>query len=214
MNESHSRKLIEQSLGSYLTRLAASDSTPGGGTAAGLTGAQAAALLSMVCNLSQGKKFAAIRTTIVDLERSCEDIRFKMLALCNDDIDVFNDVMAAYRLPKTSPIEEETRSKAIQRSLIAAAQVPLAMMKEVSLLLPHADQLARIGNPNLISDVGVAVHLIDASLASARLNVLINARKITDTIIATSLRTTTTQLMDNLAQLKPVILSKVEEGVA
>lgn len=205
--------MAEQSLGSYLTRLAASDSTPGGGTAAGLTGAQAAALLSMVCNLSQGEKFTATRTTIVELERSCEDVRLKMLSLCNDDIAVFNDVMTAYRLPRTSPVEKEARQKAIQQSLTAAAQVPLAMMKEVSMLLPHADQLARIGNPNLISDVGVAVHLIDASMASARLNVLINARRITETLIATNLRTTATQLMDNLAQLKPAILVKVEESI-
>ena len=84
VNESNNKELVNRSLESYLTQLAASDSTPGGGTAAGLTGAQAAALLSMVCNLSQGEKFAAIRTTIVDLDGVCTDIRLKMLDLCAD----------------------------------------------------------------------------------------------------------------------------------
>ncbi len=214
MDKSGRLELANQTLESYLKRLASSDSTPGGGTAAGFAGAQAAALLSMVCNLSQGEKFAAAETAINEIERLCINVRVKLFSLCVDDIRVFDGVMAAYRLPKNTPGEKEVRRNSIQQSLEAAARVPLVMMEQVSSLLPLADRLARIGNPNLISDVGVAMHLIEASLASARLNVLINARHITDADTAKTLRNSVSQLVENLAALKPDILTQVEAGIS
>lgn len=194
---------------SYLARLASSASTPGGGAVAGLTGAQAAALLSMVCNLSRGERYADVRATIDEINQSCEVARNKLLILANDDARAFKGVMHAYRLPKSNAKEKTTRTNAIQLALGAAAEVPLDVMQKTSLLLPLADRLADIGNSNLISDVGVAVYLIDATLYSARLNILINTRQLKNEPLVNHCNESITSLLENLKQHKAAILDKV-----
>lgn len=194
---------------SYLARLASSASTPGGGAVAGLTGAQAAALLSMVCNLSRGERYADVRATIDEINQSCEVARNKLLILANDDARAFNGVMHAHRLPKSNAEEKTTRTNAIQLALGAAAEVPLDVMQKTSLLLPLADRLADIGNRNLISDVGVAVYLIDATLYSARLNILINTRQLINETLVDHCNESIGSLLENLKQHKAAILDKV-----
>jgi formiminotetrahydrofolate cyclodeaminase len=174
-----------------------------------LAGAQAAALLNMVCNLSQGGRFAASSATIDEINESCDAARNRLLILANDDARVFRGVMNAYALPKSNAEEKSDRTIAIQLALGAAAEVPLKVMQETSLLLSLADRLADMGNSNLISDIGVAVHLIDATLHSARLNVLINARQLKDAALVNGFNDSIAVILGNLKQLKPSILDKV-----
>jgi formiminotetrahydrofolate cyclodeaminase len=206
--------IAEMDIEVYLTKLAASDSTPGGGAAAGITGAQAAALLSMVCALTQGKKYADISPTILDIQSKCRQVMNDMIVLSAEDAHVFNAVMAAYRLPKTTEYEISERKNVIQKSLENAAKVPLTVMQQLVSLLPLANQLAEIGNPSLISDVGVAFHLIEASIHSSRLNVLINVRNMLSERQATTLIDSTSKLMQMLDDHKSAILEKVEAGVS
>jgi formiminotetrahydrofolate cyclodeaminase len=196
---------------SYLARLASSVSTPGGGAVAGLSGAQAAALLSMVCNLSQGERFAGVHGIVNEINESCAASRNRLLILANDDARVFNGVMSAYALPKSDAEEKSDRAIAIQLALGAAAEVPLKVMQQSSMLLPLADRLADIGNSNLISDIGVAVHLIDATLCSARLNVLINIRQVKDEALVNGFNESMAVTLENLKQFKSRILDKVIE---
>jgi formiminotetrahydrofolate cyclodeaminase len=198
---------------SYLSRLASSAPTPGGGAVAGLTGAQAAALLSMVCNLSRGERFAEVRDLVDDINETCETARYRLMILANDDARVFAGVMSAYALKKSSEAEKSDRAIAIQLALAAAAEVPMKVMKETSLLLPLADSLADIGNSNLISDIGVAVHLIDATLYSARLNILINTRHLKDMALVKGFDDSIAQILENLELLKPRVLDKVNKGL-
>jgi len=213
VNDNRHSDIAKMEIEAYLAKLAASDSTPGGGAAAGITGAQAAALLSMVCALTQGKKYADISTTIIDLQHKCQQVMTEMVVLSAEDAQVFNAVMAAYRLPKTNDHEMSERQILIQQSIGEAAQVPLRMMRHLVSLLPLASQLADIGNPNLISDVGVAFHLIEATINSSRLNVLINVRQMLDKQEATNLLDSTSELMQILDDHRGIILEKVEAGV-
>lgn len=196
---------------SYLTGLASSASTPGGGAVAGLAGAQAAALLCMVCNLSQGERFADSSAIIDEINESCDIARNRLLILANDDARAFRGVMHAYALPKSSPEEKTARTVAIQLALCTAAEVPLKVMQETSLLLPLADTLADIGNNNLISDIGVAVHLIDATLCSARLNILINTRQLKDQVLVDRFNDSIEAMLENLQLLKSGVLDKVDK---
>lgn len=198
---------------SYLARLASSASTPGGGAVAGLAGAQAAALLSMVCNLSRGEPFADVSETIDEINQSCEAARNKLLILANDDARAFKGVMNAHGLPKSNAGEKSTRSNALQLALGAAAEVPLKVMRKTSRLLPLADRLADIGNSNLISDVGVAVYLIDATLHSARLNILINTRQLKNKALVDGFKESVAHLLKNLKRHKASILDKVNSQV-
>ena len=194
---------------SYLDGLASSSSTPGGGAVAGLAGAQAAALLSMVCNLSRGDRFADVSRDIDETNESCEAATNTLLILANDDARVFRGVMHAYALAKSSAEEKSDRTIAIQLALGAAAEVPLKVMQETSLLLPLADRLADIGNTNLISDIGVAIYLIDATLSSARLNILINIRQLKDEALIKGFNDSMAAILQNLTLMKSSVLEKV-----
>ena len=193
---------------SYLSRLASSAPTPGGGAVAGLTGAQAAAARRPARrkrNLSRGERFAEVRDLVDDINETCETARYRLMILANDDARVFAGVMSAYALKKSSEAEKSDRAIAIQLALAAAAEVPMKVMKETSFLLPLADSLADIGNSNLISDIGVAVHLIDATLYSARF--------LKDMALVKGFDDSIAQILENLELLKPRVLDKVNKGL-
>ncbi len=165
----------------YLDQLASSSPTPGGGAAAALTGAQAAALVSMVCNLTVGKpKFADVEEIIQHtLERS-EALRLALLSMADEDAEAFGQVSAAYTLPKGTPEEKAARREALQQALKAAALVPLRVMEACLEVMRLATTAAEKGNPNVISDASVAGILAHAGLLGAADNVRINLKFIKD----------------------------------
>lgn len=171
----------DQSIASFLDALASKASTPGGGGAAALMGAQAAALVSMVCNLTLGKpKYTEVEQEMLVLLSAAEALRSQLTDMMQADVEVFNAVMGAYGLPKATDDEKAARSAAIQTALQAATDVPLACAKACAEVLKLSRVAAEKGNLNVISDAGVAVMAAYAALKSAALNVYINANSITE----------------------------------
>ncbi|MDH5736871.1 MAG: cyclodeaminase/cyclohydrolase family protein [Gammaproteobacteria bacterium] len=177
-----------ETLADYLERLASAEPTPGGGAAAAVTGAQAAALLQMVCMLSTGEKFAAHQETIDTLRDQLTASRLTFLNLKAEDEAAFNDLMSSYKLPKSNEDEKAVRLAKIREALYLAAKAPMKMIEETLRILPATTRLIHIGNRNLITDVGVGVYLLDATIQSARLNVLINTRLVDNPIFDTECR--------------------------
>ncbi|MBD3649412.1 MAG: cyclodeaminase/cyclohydrolase family protein [Pseudomonadales bacterium] len=168
--------MIEKgTLGDYLSTLASKKSTPGGGAVAGVCGAQAAALIAMVGRLTRGNP-AGLETAI----DSAIDAQQRFLDLADNDMQCFEEVMSAWRLPADSDDEKARRQAALQTALKAAASVPLDMIRLTGELLPSLALLVESGNRNLITDVGIAAHLCESVLQSSRLNVLINLKSIED----------------------------------
>ena len=123
-------KLTDLTSKDFLTALASSAPAPGGGGGAAMAGALAAALASMVCNLTIGKeKFAAQECEVKALLQEAEQVRQDLLALVEDDAAVFNSFMACYKLPKTTDAEKAARTAAIRKAAKQAAEVPLAIAK-------------------------------------------------------------------------------------
>ncbi len=171
----------DQSVESFLDALASKSPTPGGGSAVAVLGAMGAALVSMVANLTIGKKnYEAVEAEMVDALSAADHLRGRILALVAADISAFDQVMAAYGLPKETDQEKAARSEAIQLGLKAATEAPLAcaeLCREVILL---SRSVAEQGNRNVISDAGVAVLSAHAGFRSAVLNVHVNTGTIRD----------------------------------
>ena len=171
----------DDSIQKFLDELAGSGSTPGGGSAAALMGAAGAALVSMVCNLTIGKKnYADVEPEMRDVLRQSESLRHRLTGMINDDVAAFNQVMAAYDLPKNNEEEKARRAAAIQRALMQATQVPLNCAQACSEVMQLAKRAAEKGNVNVVSDAGVAVLAACAGLKSAALNVYVNTAAIKD----------------------------------
>lgn len=177
--------LKEQSLESFLEQLASKSATPGGGGAAAVMGAQAAALISMVCHLTIGKpKYAEVETDMQLLLQRAEILRQTLTDMINADAAVFDMVMAAYGLPKDTEAEKSTRSDAIQAALKAATEVPLACAKACAETIQLSQIAAEKGNLNVISDAGVAALAGFGALKSAALNVYVNTGSLKDRTFA------------------------------
>ncbi|WP_404359790.1 methenyltetrahydrofolate cyclohydrolase [Methylotuvimicrobium sp. KM1] len=171
----------DKSLQIYLDELASKAPTPGGGSAAALMGAQAAALVGMVCNLTIGKpKYAEVEAEMgVLLDRS-KALRERLAGMIKADVDVFDRLMACYGMPKETEAQKAVRSEAIQALLKEATEVPLECARACFEVIELSRIAAEKGNIGVISDAGVAVMSAYAGLKSAALNVYINVGSLKD----------------------------------
>ncbi|MEE2766372.1 MAG: cyclodeaminase/cyclohydrolase family protein [Pseudomonadota bacterium] len=187
----------EQQIEVFLDELASSASTPGGGGAAAIMGAMGAALVSMVCNLTIGKeKYADVEEELKGVLDQAESLRARLTNMIQADVEVFNRVMASYRLPKGTDEEKAARSAEIQEALKAATDVPLECAKACAEVIALSRTAAKKGNLNVISDAGVAVMAGYAALKSAALNVNINIGGIRDPEFANSRRQQLIEVLD------------------
>ncbi len=171
----------DKSIQVFLDELASKASTPGGGSAAGVMGAMGAALVSMVCNLTVGKKnYEAVEEELKDVLDQAESLRERLTDMIHADVEVFDRVMAAYGMAKETDEEKAARSDAIQEALKAATNVPLECARVCVEVINLSKIAAEKGNLNVISDAGVAVVAANAALQSAALNVYINVGGIKD----------------------------------
>lgn len=171
----------EQQLQTFLDQLASSASTPGGGSAAAIMGAMGAALVSMVANLTVGKKkYEEVEEEMQGFLEQSEALRARLTGMVQADVDVFDEVMAAYGMARDTEEEKTLRSQAIQAALKQATDVPLACAQLCADVIELCRPVADKGNLNVISDAGVAVLAAHAALRSAALNVYINLGGIRD----------------------------------
>ena len=167
----------DQPLQDYLHALASEDSTPGGGSAAALSGAMGAALASMVCRLTLGKEaYAGVRQEIEELLRRAENLRSRFQQLFQEDIEAYGRLSASYKLPRETSEERTVRGSAIQEQLVAAALVPLEVAERAAELVQCCQRIAEIGNAAVLSDVAIGAILASGAGEGAALLVRFNLR--------------------------------------
>lgn len=169
----------------FLEELASRQATPGGGSVAALMGSMGAALVSMVCQLTLGKKgYETSQDTIHSLLGDAESLRLSLMAAIQEDVQSFTAVMMAYAMPKGTEEEQSVRSGHIQQALVAATDVPLHCAGLCLQVINLSHTAAVHGNRNVLSDAGVAAAAAEAALKSAALNVRVNANMVRDRAFA------------------------------
>lgn len=210
-----SDQLIDQPLRVFLDDLASGTPTPGGGAVAALSGAMAAGLLTMVCDLTIGKKqYAEFEDEACKLRERAEGLRAELQKLAQADVDAFNRLMAAFKLPRTTDADAASRRAAIQKVTRQATEVPLAVARACAALLPLCAPLARGGNRNAASDVGVAALMLRSAVPSALLNVEINLAVLEDQIFVRQTRAHAEDLSIGLDEEVAGVLALVRERIA
>jgi methenyltetrahydrofolate cyclohydrolase len=169
------------SIATFLDDLASERPTPGGGGAAAVCGAIGAALVSMVANLTIGKKnYEGVSEDLKAVNAKAQALRAELTGAIEEDVVAFNSVMSAYGLPRATDEEKAKRTAAIQAALKDATLAPLRAVKACFEVIRLSATVAEKGNLNVISDAGVAALAAQAGLRSAALNVFINAKAIKD----------------------------------
>jgi formiminotetrahydrofolate cyclodeaminase len=170
----------EQTISGFLASLAAREPAPGGGAAAALHAAQAAALVAMVARYSDRGEDEAAKALAARIVEGADVLIGRATELIQADIDAFSGVAAAYGLPKDSDDEKAARRAAIAAASVGAAQPPADVIETAASVLALCDELLPIANRNVITDVAAAADAARAAASTARLNVEINLGSIAD----------------------------------
>jgi methenyltetrahydrofolate cyclohydrolase len=182
-------KLTDTPINEALAAFRSSSPTPGGGSAAALAGSLGASLLTMVASMPRHR--AASEEDVERLQAAaarCTRVGEKLMSLIDEDSAAYQQVVAAFKLPKNADSEKTERSARIQQGLTAAIDVPLEVMQRCAEAIETAPVIARFGNANASSDVGVALELLTAAWRGARLNIDINLGSIKDGAYAERVR--------------------------
>jgi methenyltetrahydrofolate cyclohydrolase len=202
--------ITQRPLGTFLDELASGAPTPGGGSAAAIIGAMGAALVSMVCNVTIGKKgHEAVESEMISVRDESEKLRLSLTSMVAEDIAAFDGLMAAYRLPKVTEEEKSRRAAAIQSSLLGATETPLKCARACAELVALARRAGEKGYAGVISDAGVGVLAANTALRSAALNVYINAPSLKDRAFADSATAEIEQLLDTCARESELVFELV-----
>ncbi len=170
----------DEKIGDFLDQVAERVPAPGGGAAAALQAALGAALLAMVARFSTGEEYAKHQVTIGRIITEADELRGLALRLAEADAEAFAAVADAYRMPKSTAAEKDTRSAAITQAVVNAAWPPAQVIGVSSMVVDLAEALALIANRTVISDVAAAAEAARAATATARVNVEINLAGIAD----------------------------------
>jgi glutamate formiminotransferase / formiminotetrahydrofolate cyclodeaminase len=199
----------------FISAVASSDPVPGGGSVAAYAGALAAALTRMVAGLTLGrKKFAAVENEIAVVAASAESLAAELEGLVVSDAAVYAEVSKAYKMTRTTPGETDARAQAISNALIAAAEVPLQTARACAGVADLAATVAEKGNPNAITDAGVAALLADAGCRAAAYNVRINIASLDDRARGEQLVAEVNELVARTAEKARTIAEIVEKALA
>lgn len=165
----------------FVDEVSSESPAPGGGSVSALMGSLAAALATMVANLTVGKKgYEAAWQDLSALAEEGQRVKDALLRAVDEDTEAFNRVMDAMRLPKGTPDQNEARSIAVEQANKHAAEVPLRTARLCLDALHLAARAAERGNVNSASDAGVAALAARAGVEGAVLNVRINLGSIAD----------------------------------
>ncbi|MBU3074272.1 cyclodeaminase/cyclohydrolase family protein [Clostridium estertheticum] len=210
--------LDQKTVRGFIEELGSNSPVPGGGSVAALAASLASGLGSMVFNLTIGKK---VFNEYSDEEKilisktldACLKYQSKFLELMNKDKEAFLILMSAFKLPKESEDDKKVRSAKIKDGYLGALEVPLIVAEEAYKIYEYVMVAAKLGNKNAISDAGVSVLMLQASIESAILNVKINLSSIKDEIYKEKIKKRCYELVENGRIKRDQILTIVDESL-
>lgn len=173
--------LVNLSVKDFLAKTAGNDPVPGGGSIAALNAAIASALTEMVANLTIGKKKYEDKEGLMKkIVAITENYRASFMKDIDADSEAYNNVFAAFKLPKETDEEKTERNNQIQETTKIAAEIPMEVARKAVDIMDVIAQVADQGNQNAITDACVAIMTARTAAISAILNVKINLSSIKD----------------------------------
>jgi len=177
----NAKKLIHKDLVAFADEAASESPAPGGGSVSAYVAALGVSLATMVANLSSHKRGWDDRwEEFSDAAERGQKLKDALLRAVDDDTDAFNQIMAAFGLPNTTPEEKTARKAAVQAATRRAIEVPMQVLRLSLESLPLIRQMVETGNPNSVTDAGVGALCARAAALGAFLNVKVNTTGLDD----------------------------------
>lgn len=183
----------EKSVAEFLSALASSAPTPGGGGASALVGALGAALGSMVGALTVGKpKYAAVEEDVKALMVKAEELRSQLLSCVEEDAVAFEPLAKAYAIPK----DDSTRDETMEKCLRQAASVPLKILDLSCQMIDLHREFADKGSVLAVSDAATGVVFCWSAMYGAAVNVKVNTKPMKDRAYAEEINRHVDEMME------------------
>lgn len=214
LEDNASKRLVDMTCTEFTLETASESPAPGGGSISAYMGALAAALGTMVANLSSHKAGWDERwEEFSDYAERGQELVSRLLALVDEDTEAFNRIMAVFAMPKTTAEEKAARSAALQSATLYATEVPLKTMKAAYECFEIVKAMAETGNPNSISDAGVGALAARSAVLGAELNVKINAAGLKDREVAERLISEANEIARKAVAQEAEILQIVNQKI-
>lgn len=207
-------KLIEMTLAGFVDTAASDAPAPGGGSVSALEGALGAALTSMVCALTLGKKkYADVQDLAASTEKQALALKDRYLDVIDRDTEAFNAVSAVFAMPKETDADKAARRAAMQAALKLCTATPVEMMELAVEVLRMIDTVSGKLNASAASDLGCAVLAMKSAIQGAWLNVLINVGGIDDAAFAKEAREKGERMLSEALPLADRLFGEIENSL-
>lgn len=200
------KKYLNASINCFLNDLKEKKPVPGGGSAAALTGALAAGLLSMVCGFSCKNKKDISDRSLKDIQKKSVYCLDKLKKLMQDDMESYNVYSWAVKSKKKNKM-------AVKKALLKTLKPPLDTLRLMPDLMECAFKLTALSKGSIISDVAAAASLIWACFETASFNVKVNLKAINDEKLSIKVKEEIRDLSKKLSVQKKDILNKVNKQI-
>lgn len=212
--QARKERLVRMSVKGFARETASESAAPGGGSVSAYMGALAAALGTMVANLSAHKRGWDDRwKEFSDWAERGQDVMERLLRLVDEDTEAFAKIMDVFSMPKGTAEEKAARAEAMEKATLYASRVPLKTMQTAMEAMPVALAMARIGNPASASDAGVGAIAALAAVRGAHLNVRINAAGLKDRALAAELTDEAARIEAEAVAAEAEVLAEVNKNI-
>jgi len=211
-------KLIDLRLEQFINEVESHKPAPGGGSVSALSSALGVSLARMVGHLSIGKKkYEAldieIKENFVKIHEMLASIKNELTSLIDRDTEAFNQIMEAYKLPKSSDEEIKLRKQKIEEATLCAIDIPIQVARLSVSVLQQLEFILTYGNKNTASDLGCAALFISAGAEGAILNVKINLGSLEKEEIKNAYQKETSSLLKAIQKYRIAIIHQVENNL-
>ena len=204
-------KLKDMTVAEFINATNSKAPVPGGGSIAALNAALSAALIAMVAGLTlDSPKYAVVHEKMQAIKTEADELQAKFIRYIDEDSEAFDQVMAAFKMPKGTEEEQKARSEAIQAAYKTAASVPFAVATSANKLLALANEVVLHGNQSALSDCAVATLNARSAIMGAFYNVKINLTSIKDQQFVQELRATMQEIENALPDKESMILGNTK----
>lgn len=204
-------KLKDMTVVEFINATNSKAPVPGGGSIAALNAALSAALISMVAGLTlDSPKYASVHEKMQAIKTEADALQANFIRYIDEDSEAFDQVMAAFKMPKGTEEEQKARSEAIQAAYKTAASVPFAVATSANKLLALANEVVLHGNQSALSDCAGATLNARSAIMGAFYNVKINLTSIKDQLFVQELTTKMQEIESALSTTEGAVLANTK----
>ena len=203
--------LADLTIKEYLAKTASGDSVPAGGSASAIGAGLAASLTEKIANVIAFKQEdAEVKTQLENIAECMNALREEFIQCIDRDVDAYNELLAAHKMPEGTNEEKMSRDEQIQKSVLIAAMVPFDVAEMAMRMMDFISEVAKLADKKLAVDVCAAMTFARSAVVSALLIVKENLLPLKSKQIVQELTKKSLDIENNAIQKEQELLDWIK----